>query len=147
MKSYYTCLHAHTAHAHTHTHAHIHTDTQSHTHTITHLTTSTYLQKKKAYIKSRKWVSWVLYNNRAVLLGCYISDMDYCSIKVFYHSRSCVFLFFLLNSGFEATVEEVFSPYNWYFYNNNASSDNVKGCPRIQRVITWFCSSPRLYGA
>ena len=23
---------------------------------------------------------------RAILLGCYISDMDYCSIKVFYHS-------------------------------------------------------------
>lgn len=25
-------------------------------------------------------------HSRAILLGCYISDMDCCSIKVFYHS-------------------------------------------------------------
>lgn len=31
---------------------------------------------------------------RAILLGCYISDMDYCSIKVFYHNWPvCVVVF------------------------------------------------------
>lgn len=40
--------------------------------------------------KQRKRVSWVLYISELFCFGCYISDMDYCSIKVFYHSCLCV---------------------------------------------------------
>ena len=89
--------HAHTAHRHVHTRTCTQTHTNTNTHTHTHTYTHALHWTRHIYIKTYlNWANgWGLYISELFCFGRYISDMDYCSIKVFYHSWSsaCVCLF------------------------------------------------------